>query len=86
MPASTRPLFANELPHRWAQISPDESIAIVARISSSRGPLTGEMARGATLRVGELVLVRLADDAWSGVVRRVSASSGALVEEITTHY
>lgn len=40
------------------------------------------MARGATLRVGELVLVRVDDDAWPGIVRRVSTHVGALVEEL----
>jgi hypothetical protein len=84
MPSSTRPQFANDLPPRWAEIAPDESISIVTRISPTRGPITGEMARGATLRLGEWVLVRLADGAWAGVVRRVSSSHGAMVEELVT--
>ena len=83
-PPSTRPLFADEPPSRWAEIAPDESIAIVIRLSPTRGPVTGEMARGATLRVGEWVLVSLVNDAWVGVVRRVSSRCGALVEELST--
>lgn len=85
MPSSTRPLFANDLPPRWAHIAPDEAIVIVTRISPMSGPITGEMARGATLRLGEWVLVRLVDDTWAGVVRRVSSRCGALVEELSTH-
>lgn len=85
VPTSSRPLFADEPPPRWAEVAPDESIAIVIRISPTRGPITGEMARGATLRLGEWVLVRLGDDAWAGVVRRVSSRCGALVQELSTH-
>lgn len=81
-PPSTHPLFTDEPPPRWAAIGPDESVAIVLRISPTRGPITSEMARGATLRVGELVLVRVNDDAWPGIVRRVSTHVGALVEEL----
>jgi hypothetical protein len=84
VPPSSSPLFADEPPPRWAEIAPDESIAIVTCISPTRGPITGEMARGATLRLGEWVLVCLADDAWAGVVRRVSSRCGALVEELAT--
>jgi hypothetical protein len=82
MPLPSRSPFAENPVPRWAQVAPDESIAIVIRISPTRGPITGEMARGATLRCGEWVLVRLTDDAWTGVVRRVSSRCGALVEEL----
>jgi hypothetical protein len=73
-------VMADELPPRFAVIAPEESIAIVSHVSSTHGPITSEMARGATLRRGELVLVVDSDDAWAGVVRRVSAR-GAWVEE-----
>ena len=73
-------VMADESPPRFAVIAPEESIAIVSHVSSTHGPITSEMARGATLRRGELVLVIGGEDAWTGVVRRVSAR-GALVEE-----
>ena len=73
-------VMADETPPRCAVITPEESIAIVSHVSSTHGPITSEMARGATLRRGELVLVVGGDDAWTGVVRRVSAR-GAWVEE-----
>jgi hypothetical protein len=73
-------VMADESPPRFAVIAPEESIAIVSHVSSTHGPITSEMARGATLRRGELVLVVGSEDAWTGVVRRVSAR-GAWVEE-----
>ncbi len=76
-------VMADELPPRFAVIAPDESIAIVSHVSSTHGPITSERARGATLRRGEMVLVMDGDDAWTGVVRRVSAR-GALIEEQPT--
>ena len=71
---------ADEPPPRFAVIAPEEAIAIVSHVSATHGPITSEMARGATLRRGELVLVVGSEDAWTGVVRRVSAR-GAWVEE-----
>ena len=73
-------VMADEPPPRFAVIAPEESIAIVSHVSSTHGPITSEMVRGATLRRGELVLVVDSEDAWTGVVRRVSAR-GAWVEE-----
>jgi hypothetical protein len=72
--------FAEESSPRWAVIAPEESIAVVAHISVTHGPITEEHAHGATLRRGEFVLVINGADTWTGVVRRVS-SCGALVEE-----
>ena len=76
-------VMADESPPRFAVIAPEEPIAIVSHVSSTHGPITSEMARGATLRRGEFVLVVSGDDAWTGVVRRVSAR-GAWVEEQTS--
>lgn len=76
-------VMADESPPRFAVIAPEESIAIVSHVSSTHGPITSEMARGATLRRGELVLVVGGEDAWTGVVRRVS-SRGAWVKEQTS--
>lgn len=56
-------VMADESPPRFAVIAPEESITIVSHVSSTHGPITNEMARGTTLRRGELLLVVSGDDA-----------------------
>lgn len=81
---SSTPRFPDEPAPRWAILAPDERVSLLAHRDRDALPVAGEVATGATLVVGEVVIIADRDQAWTGVVRRVSVARGAMVQELTT--
>jgi hypothetical protein len=66
-----------------AVIANDERVAVLAHGVGCRSV---ESATGATLQLGERVVVRCGDETWLAVVRRRHPTLGALVEELLTQH
>lgn len=75
--------FPGEPAPRVAVIASDERVAV---LNAGNGQRSAEFATGATLLLGERVLVDCDGQSWTAVVRRRHPVWGALVEELPAHF